>query len=776
MPISIASSAGRTCCSALAAALVLIAVHVCAAKAQRLYPVRVLDLNSMRGNRFPNLLGLQDIAVDESRGLAYAVSSTRCAVVDMSAALTIASFPLPGDGACEYRILGINSTSATLLLRRSDEPHRLLGVNVINGSTTASFDSPSNMPIAGAAADLAGNRVFVTDGTPVIRVLDGTSLRQNDIIETAVSMPAGALAYDSARGQVVVLSKTRISGRVHAQIFNGKRPYQLFRGLSWGSEEDCDAVLLDAREGSMALTGGTLGKVIGPAGLEQGSFTIPGGISSASLNASDGILYLADRSAHLRAGPSGKHGLIHSVRIATLERDSMKAGNRIERLAADGRGGCVAMNSIRDNKIILFHPKSGDIREVDAGESADCLAWDPVRREIHVSDALGDGDGISSVRLPREEFSVHRGGAWPVAMGFDEHLRRLTVFDHLDATMTFFDFKDTLSAVTLVLPGLPEARTDDLSHMAYDASAHLALICIPEHSRWLIVDAARPAVLKEGAVDGHSFRPTGEAGQLQGAILTSLNRFFVLRAQEKMLNVYGLSDGALLREIDLAGLDWERVARAGEDALFADPQSGRLFVGPYLFNAESPETPAATLPDAFRCLGISREGARIIGLATAKDSLRFTVHAASDLRVLISGSLYPAGLGTSASFFDPLTARLFLAERKNALLREYSMSLLLPAGPPPGQPGHTALTAHPNPAPAVSGIRVTLNPGDGRSAGGACEWLISDETGRIVASSAVTEDAVTAGFAIETAGLASGAYRLLLLYRGRIFTASFVIR
>jgi hypothetical protein len=434
------------------------------------------------------------------------------------------------------------------------------------------------------------------------------------------------------------------------------------------------------------------------------------------------------------------------------------------------------MNSVRDNKIILFHPKSGDIREVDAGESADCLAWDPVRREMHVSDALGDGDGISSVRLPREELSVHRGGAWPVAMGFDEELRRLAVFDHLDATMTFFDFKDTISAATLVLPGLPEARTDDLSHMAYDASAHLALICIPEHSRWLLVDAARPSVLREGVVDGHSFLPTGAAGQLQGAILTSLNRFFILRAPEKKLNAYGLKDGALLREIDLAGLDWDRIAQAGEDALFADPRSGRLFVGPYIFDAASPETPAATLPAAFRCLGISREGARIIGLATAKDSLRFTVHAASDLRVLISGSLYPAGLGTTASCFDPLTARLFLAERKHALLREYSMSLLLPAGAPPGQGGKPELTAHPNPSPAVSSIRVRLNPGDGFPAGRSCAWLISDAAGRVVASSAVTEDAVAAGFAIETAGLASGAYRLLLLNSGKIFTTSFVLR
>ena len=753
--------------------MLLFAVLCGEAGAQALQPLRVIDVNALRGNAFRNALGLGGVAIDGTRNLAYVYArhSGNVSVVDIMTGREVRLLQSEETALGDSVTLDVNATAWMLLARGARHPEELLGISTIAGTVIARYRTPRGSPITGVAVDAARNRVFVADGTPVIRVLDGTSLLPHDSISSIGNAPVGAIAFDSARAQLTATSAALVSGKTRLQTYDGAKPHALSRNLSIRGDEVVRSVLVSGKDRSMLLCSATRVQCIVPEGILDTTIRITGGILGAAIDEAHSEAIVVDAAGDGLDGLHRLAGKLHLIDLISHRHDSLRIGNRLRGIAMHQQSGRLILASEGDNRLLALNVRlSTLVQSIDPGESADALAWDEERAELYVADARGDGDGIAHVTGAQPAVDMLRSGTWPAALAFDPVLHRLFSIDHCECAGAVFDVADSTRHVSVRIPGILEARSPDLSHLALDPASHLLLACVPERSTWALVDGATARVLRSGLVDGYSYQPGGGAGRLQGAIDGAAGMFVVLRVAERLLNVYRISDGALLSTVELASPAWDGIGKADAELLYIDAPRRRLFVGPVVVDMDAWAVVPRALPFAQRIIGSTQGGAGLLGLAI-DDSVRLTLHRASDLHMLGTFSLAAYTSGTPVVHVDSRGERLFLADPDQAIVREYSLSLQVGIA----ETGQATLptTVHVYPQPAADGSVAVVEFATAAFAaetGARVLAELSDVTGRVQRRESLQrETGATMRFPLETAALLPGVYALRLSC-GRWFT------
>ncbi|MBI5645946.1 MAG: hypothetical protein HY962_03365 [Ignavibacteriae bacterium] len=729
--------------------------------AQQLAPSRVFDLNALRGNVWPNALVPGDIAVDESRHLAYVPMGVggRLTVVDMTDGRIARSLPWNETGDAAQASIAVNPTGWMLLLRGHLGEKRLVGVGSTSGSPMAMYEARSGAPVAGVAVDVARNRVFVSDGTPLIRVLDGTSLRQMDSLLTSTAMNAGALHFDSSRAELLVLSRDLVNGRIHVQALYSQQPHALLRARMTRSAEPARDFLYLPHDQRLVAIGPTTAHVFAATGLLERAVQFPGGIADAAVCVATNTLYVVDASGQFDETRHVQSGKVHRVSLADFSRDSILVGAGLRHVAADQRLARLVFSSEEENRILLYDCVSCSVIAVaDPGESADVLCYDSDREELYAADRLGEGDGVLRLRLAAGAVDMLHGAARVSGLGFDAAGRRLLALAHGESALRFVD--PASPHVATVRRAHPQdGRTGDLAHLAYDEGRGLALVCLPEHEAWTLIDTRAQQVLHTGAVDGFSFAATRRPGRLQGALLPWAGLFVVLRTEARILNVYSMNDGRFLREVSLATADWSAAVN-DEDLLYVDVAAQRLFVAGLLFEQSDFEFPPRLLPELTRVTGATADGRRLFGLAIDADSIRLNIYARGDMRRTHRYTLFPAGGGTPACAFDALRSRLFVSEPLTALVREYRIDAVGTDEVP--LPVSAGPMLFPNPAQRGDVVTVVFPEADTRGMDGSVVYLrISDALGRTQTLHA--QYGGRGRIELPTQSLAPGLYLLTLL-------------
>ncbi|MBL0177263.1 MAG: hypothetical protein IPP94_18795 [Ignavibacteria bacterium] len=731
-----------------------------------LAPLRVIDLNALRGNPFPNALTPRGIVVDQTRNMAF-VSMQRTSgmpVFDINTGVSLRHLALASWAPGALVIRAINPSIWTLFAQPAEESPELLGISTIAGTVTSRYTTPGGGAVTGVAVDVARNRVFVADGTPVVRILDGPSLRVHDSIRMATGMNVGTIAFDSARAVLVVASSGLIGGRMMVQEYQGDKPHALYRGLSFKSGEPARRVLVHPSDRSMMLVTAARVFCVGSEGILDKEIRFAGGIADAALLASARRLFVVDSAGDGTDGLHRLSGRLHWIDLATFARDSLPVGHRARSIAVHESSGSLLLASENENRVLVLDGRTLSPRHsFDPGESAEALAWDPGRFALFAADALGDGNGIARIGgYQFQTLDMFRSGTRPVAIAFDHRLRRLFALDHEESAVSVFDVDDSSGRRSLLLPGVPEARSGETAHLAFDSASHLLLACAPESGRWTLIDGAAERVVRGGNVDGYTYAPGGGPGRLQGALAVPDDAFAVFRQPERILNVYRLSSGALLQIVDLSGLPWERTEKTDGELLYYDAQRRRVFAGPHAIDTRTWELTAEQLPVAARIIGASEDGTRLVGLAV-DDSVRLTIHAAGDLRLLHAFSLYPASEGAPVACYVARGARLFLAEYQHARIREYALTGVtgIETEPPAAATG-LSVAISPHPVPRGDGFTVLLTT-DAPDAPriGMVTLALHDLAGRLRAVRAVSDAGGGARmYRMETRGIAPGVYVL----------------
>jgi hypothetical protein len=444
----------------------------------------------------------------------------------------------------------------------------------------------------------------------------------------------------------------------------------------------------------------------------------------------------------------------------------MLVGHRVRGIALQQSSGRLLLASEGENRLLVLSATQHAFeRSIDPGESADALAWDAERAELYIADARGDGNGIAQVTAAPASAAMLRGGTWPVGIAFDPGLRRLFSIDHFESAVSVFDVADSMRHTLLRLPGIREARTLALSHLSLDPASHLVLACVPERAVWALVDGASARVLRTGTVDGYTATPGDGAGRLQGAVDGRAGIFVILRVADRTLNVYRIGDGTLLTTVDLASPLWQRIGKADAELLYVDAARRRLFAGPLLLDMDTWTLLSQTVPSAIRVAGSTLGGALLLGVAV-DDSVRLTVHGSLDLRLRGSFALARYEGGTPLLHVDARGERLFFADADRALVREYSLSMLVGVDEQPVAVSTDLLRVYPQPAAVGASLRAEYDVGlTGATSDTRAEFRLCDVTGRERLSASVP----TAGTGLfrcmlGTEGLPAGVYFLRVVY------------
>jgi hypothetical protein len=237
--------------------------------------------------------------------------------------------------------------------------------------------------------------------------------------------------------------------------------------------------------------------------------------------------------------------------------------------------------------------------------------------------------------------------------------------------------------------------------------------------------------------------------------------FVILRVADRLLNVHRIADGSLLTTVELASPLWDRIGKADAELLYMDAARSRLFVGPLLVDMSTWTLLPQTLPAAAFVAGTTLGGALLLGVAV-DDSVRLTVHRAADLRLEGSFALAPYGGGTPVVHADPRGERFFFADADRAIVREYSLSMLVGVAEAPRLPSGDLLRLFPNPVAAGTSFAAEFAPGFPDDASPAqAVFQLCDVAGRVHRAIRVDREGVrTCRCVFDTSDLPAGVYVL----------------
>lgn len=556
-----------------------------------------------------NVLKLFSVAVDADRNLAYVagILTSHIAILDTTNNQWLGTIDSGLVGLAQ-KYLQVDPVSNFLYVM--DASHQQVWRINLNDQSRS---GPVTIPFSNgqAAVDSQRGRLYLTSyelpgffaygGEPFGLLYSSEAMGQN----------TGELIYDSQADKLYILDSMTEEGERQIHVFDPagaslseQISYQVLPGprsrwLGWDGQQQRFMVatprhvFLLNRDGSQAT-----------------SFPLPAGFEIAQVSydtSHQKIVVLAlelptagqvtATHAHLLVFEASNGQPVHDLAFGLKPRRFILVGNDLYIPNGDAS--------------VVWHVDTASYDSITPLRLGDSLEQVVVAQDgtLYLSSRLGGGY-LLAYDPTSGGWESFTAGVWPIPLRGDPAGTHLFALNAWDSTLSVFDIQAGHDLVGTIPLGLPAGSTDRLPDLTIDATNQLAYAAYPEFGQIAVVDWANLTPLTVITVAGFPAGDDGGGpGNLQVAVNEAANLLFAFWANGHRLAIYDGHNGyALLGEVNLQGLDWQRMVGAGgADQLFFDQGRGLLYVGPFELDGQTGQPTGRVMAQGQRIFAVDTQ-------------------------------------------------------------------------------------------------------------------------------------------------------------------------
>jgi len=673
--------------------------------------IETIKIGQKLGQRFQPTLQPCAIGIDEQQHRAYLASaiSPNFPILDIDSAKQVGVLSAPFTPNGERLSILVNPTNSLLYFYSAETPHDSL-------KTIYAVNPAQNLVVAtcsysAAIRDIAlhhrQNRLYVADGS-VLRVLDGATLEQKDTL--VMPFVIGCIALDSLHDRLYAVAKEPTAGQGRFTMHTLTSPHSLVKTLTFPNTAPVLRAFVDTNWNRFLLATPTQVRIF-QLGSNAPVKTVPlnGTYSQFIYAPSNERFYAMNDNGYAANGERGQFGKLLSLGFIDETRDSVRLGLKPSGLALDETRARLAV--VAEQQATVFWYDMNTLKPDMTTELAfhfDDLALAPDGLTMYLANHLGKSQRLWLYSFIGQELNDVPTGTWTTTFATDSARGRIFALAHQEnAVYILSTFTNTAVGKTPIF-GFKEQRSEALSTMCFDRAKQKMYVAMPEHKSIAVLDLATSATEKSLKIWGYNFSERERGlGKIQMVFAPSVNKLYVLRTNQKRLNIYNLNTSVLTDSLNLANHWTPTMSLWSENLLTFDAVGKRIFVGGVGIDCNTNKVSGKVLSGAARFLGYNSKETILYSIAQSGTALIVQEHDPQTLAVTASRPLYNTSEAISPLvYLDSRRNQLHLLDRLEGVLHRYDVKNLVGAAiaKTDGE-GDVTLSVFPNPVNSQATVR-----------------------------------------------------------------------
>lgn len=672
--------------------------------------IEAVKIGQKLGYRFASTLSPCSIAIDEQHRRAYCASSFSSVLpilhTDSAQQIGILNAPIAPSGnkinvlvnplqnLVYFFPLETNNDSIKTIYAVSPSQNQVV--------TTCTY----RHSITDIALHLRQNRLFVADGQ-VLRMLDGTTLRQQDTLQ--YSFIIGAVALDSLHDRLYVVAKEPFNGQGRFAIHTLTPPYSPLKNLTFPSTMPVIKAFIDTNWNRFLLAMPSQVRIL-QLGSNAPVRTVPlnGIYSHFAYSPATERYFALSESAYAGHGERGYFGKLLSLGFIDESRDSIRLGLKPVAMALDEVAKRVAVVCEQQASVSWYNMDSLRANiNTDLALHFDDIALSADGQTIYLANHLGKSQRLLMYTFVGQELNDLPTGTWTTTFAADSARGRIFALSHQENAVYILSTYTNGVVGKSPIFGFKEQRGDALSTMCYDKIRQKMYVALPEHRSIAVLDLATSATEKILKIWGYSPNQTENGiGKIQMVLAPEANKLYVLRTTQKRLNIYNLNTSVLIDSLNLAS-HWSSVMGLWAENLLAyDAVSKRVYVGAVGIDCGTNKI-VQVIPSAARFLGYNAKETILYSITQSGSTFIAQEHDPQTLVVKATRVLYSSSEPISPIIhLDSKRNHLYLLDRLEGVLHRYDTKNLVGAAIVKNDGDEYAtLTVFPNPVTSQATVR-----------------------------------------------------------------------
>lgn len=742
--------------------------------------IEAVKLGQKLGQRFQTTLQPCAIGIDEQRHRAYLASpiSPIFPILDTDSAKQIGVFNPPFTPNGERLSILVNPVNGLLYFFSADAQHDSLktiyAINPTQNLVAATFGYTSG--IQDIALHRRHNRLYLADGS-ILRILDGTTLEQKDTL--AVPFTIGCIALDSLHDRLYTVAKEpSTAGQGRFVMHELANPHTILKTFTFPSNTPILRAFVDTNWNRFLLATPAHVRIfqLGSNVLMK-NVALNGTYSQFAYAPSNERFYAINDNGYAANGEHGQFGKLLSLGFIDETRDSVRLGLKPSGFALDETRARLAV--VAEQQATVFWHDMNTLKPDTTTELAyhfDDLTLAPDGMTLYVANHLGKSQRLWLYSFIGQEINDIPTGTWTTTFASDSARGRIFALAHQEnAVYILSTFTNTAIGKTPIF-GFKEQRSDALSTMCFDRARQKMYVAMPEYKSIAVLDMATSATEKTLKIWGYNFGVTESGiGKIQMAFAPAVNKLYVLRMNQKRLNIYNLTTSVLIDSLNLANYWTPAMSLWQENLLTYDAIGKRIFVGGVGIDCGTNRLSGQVLSGSSRFLGYNNKETILYSITQAGTALTVQEHDPQTLAITASRALYNTTEAISPLvYLDSRRNQLYLLDRLEGVLHRYDVKNLVGASLAKAD-GEAAVTlsVFPNPVNSQATVRFGVKRKE------KIRLAIYDNVGREV--SVLTEGEYEPGthtitLKVESAAFTTQNYTLQLKSPTMSYTKTFQIQ
>ncbi len=647
--------------------------------------IETIKIGQKLGQRFQPTLQPCAIGIDEQRHRAYLASalSPTFPILDIDSAKQIGVFASPLAPNNERLSILVNPVNGLLYFFSSEAFHdslkTLYAVNPTHNVvvTTCTYTTG----VQDIALHHRQNRLYIADGS-VLRVFDGTTLEQKDTV--VMPFVIGCIALDSLHDRLYTVAKDPTTGgQGRFMMHTLTSPHSLVKTLTFPSTAPILRAFVDTNWNRFLLATPTQVRIfqLGSNALVK-NVPFNGTYSHFVYAPSNERFYAMNDNGYAAHGEHGQFGKLLSLGFIDETRDSIRLGLKPSGLALDetrARLGVVA-----EQQSTVFWYDMNTLKSDMTTEMAyhfDDLTLAPDGMTMYLANHLGKSQRLWLYSFIGQELNDVPTGTWTTTFATDSARGRIFALAHQEnAVYILSTFTNTAVGKSPIF-GYKEQRSEALSTMCLDRVKQKMYVAMPEYKTIAVLDLASSATEKSLKIWGYNFNASESGvGKIQIAFAPAVNKLYVLRTNQKRLNIYNLNTSVLIDSLNLANHWTSAMSLWAENLLAYDAVGKRIFVGGVGVDCNTNRLSGQVLSGASRFLGYNNKETILYSITQSGTALNVQEHDPQTLAVTASRPLYNTSEAISPLvYLDSRRNQLHLLDRLEGVLHRYDVKNLVGA-------------------------------------------------------------------------------------------------
>lgn len=672
--------------------------------------IEAVKVGQKLGYRFSSTLSPCSIAIDEQYRRAYCASSFSSVFpilnTDSAQQIGILNAPIAPSGN-KMNVL-VNPPQNLVYFfsaeTNNDSIKTIYAVSPIQNQvvTTCTYKHS----IADIALHRKQNRLYVADGQ-VLRMLDGTTLQQQDTV--LCSFNIGAVALDSLHDRLYVVAKEPLSGQGRFAIHTLTPPYSSLKNLTFPSTMPVLKAFIDTNWNRLLLAMPSQVRILqlGSSALVR-TVALNGTYTHFAYSTATERYFALSESAYAGNGERGYYGKLLSLGFIDDSRDSIRLGLKPVAMALDEVTKRVAVVCEQQASVSWYDMDSLRANiNTDLALHFDDIALSADGQTIYLANHLGKSQRLIMYTFVGQELSDLPTGTWTTTFATDSARGRIFALSHQENAVYILSTYTNGIVGKSPIFGFKEQRGDALSTMCYDKIHQKMYVALPEHKSIAVLDLATGATEKTLKIWGYSPSQTESGiGKIQIVLAPEANKLYVLRTTQKRLNIYNLNTSVLIDSLNLAS-HWSSVMGLWEENLLAyDAVAKRVYAGAVGIDCSTNKI-VQILPSAARFLGYNAKETILYSITQSGSTLIVQEHDPQTLTVRAARVLYSSAEQISPIVhLDSKRNHLYLLDRLEGVLHRYDTKNLVGAAVVKNDGNeYVTLTVFPNPVTSQATVR-----------------------------------------------------------------------